>query len=109
MCRKHRHRRAGADPAGGEKPRFRFRSDGTQNIPCLPGRAGRAARHDIGGPALIRAAAKNHDFVAVLTDPEQYDVVLAELAAHGGTTLALRRAMAGDAYSRTAASDAAIP
>jgi phosphoribosylaminoimidazolecarboxamide formyltransferase/IMP cyclohydrolase len=44
---------------------------------------------DIGGPALIRAAAKNHDFVTVLTEPEQYDAVLAEFAAHGGTTLAI--------------------
>ena len=41
---------------------------------------------DIGGPAMIRAAAKNHDFVAVLTEPAQYAAVLAELAAHGGTT-----------------------
>ena len=63
---------------------------------------------DIGGPALIRAAAKNHDFVAVLTEPEQYGTVLDELAAHGGTTLALRRALAGDAYARTAAYDTAI-
>jgi phosphoribosylaminoimidazolecarboxamide formyltransferase/IMP cyclohydrolase len=63
---------------------------------------------DIGGPALIRAAAKNHDFVAVLTEPDQYDSVLDQLAAHGGTTLALRRMLAGDAYARTAAYDAAI-
>lgn len=63
---------------------------------------------DIGGPALIRAAAKNHDFVTVLTDPEQYDTVLVEFAAHGGTTWALRRALAGDAYARTAGYDAAI-
>jgi phosphoribosylaminoimidazolecarboxamide formyltransferase/IMP cyclohydrolase len=63
---------------------------------------------DIGGPALIRAAAKNHDFVAVLTAPAHYDAVLAELAAQGGTTLALRRQLAGEAYARTAAYDAAI-
>jgi phosphoribosylaminoimidazolecarboxamide formyltransferase / IMP cyclohydrolase len=63
---------------------------------------------DIGGPALTRAAAKNHDFVVVLTDPTQYDSVLAELAGHGGTTLALRRKLAGEAYARTAAYDAAI-
>src|SRR6201999_4175825 len=49
---------------------------------------------DIGGPALIRAAAKNHDFVAVLTDPDQYPGVLAEIAASGGTTLPLRRRLA---------------
>ncbi len=63
---------------------------------------------DIGGPALIRAAAKNHDFVTVLTDPAQYDTVLAEIAAGGGTTVATRRRLAGVAYARTAAYDAAI-
>jgi phosphoribosylaminoimidazolecarboxamide formyltransferase/IMP cyclohydrolase len=63
---------------------------------------------DIGGPALIRAAAKNHDFVVVLTDPAQYQPVLDELAAQGGTSLALRRQLAGEAYARTAAYDAAI-
>ncbi|ODU54524.1 MAG: bifunctional phosphoribosylaminoimidazolecarboxamide formyltransferase/IMP cyclohydrolase [Acetobacteraceae bacterium SCN 69-10] len=63
---------------------------------------------DIGGPALTRAAAKNHDFVAIVTEPAQYEAVLGELAAHGGTTLALRRRLAGEAYARTAAYDAAI-
>jgi phosphoribosylaminoimidazolecarboxamide formyltransferase/IMP cyclohydrolase len=63
---------------------------------------------DIGGPALIRAAAKNHDFVTVLTDPSQYDAVLAELAEHGGITRALRRRLAFEAYACTAAYDAAI-
>jgi phosphoribosylaminoimidazolecarboxamide formyltransferase/IMP cyclohydrolase len=63
---------------------------------------------DIGGPALIRAAAKNHDFVSVLTEPAHYDAVLAELTEKGGTTLALRRRLAGQAYARTAAYDAAI-
>jgi len=63
---------------------------------------------DIGGPAMIRSAAKNHDSVAVLTAPEHYATVLAELAAQGGTTLATRRALAAAAYSRTAAYDAAI-
>jgi phosphoribosylaminoimidazolecarboxamide formyltransferase/IMP cyclohydrolase len=63
---------------------------------------------DIGGPALIRAAAKNHDFVAVLTAPEHYATVLDELAAHGGTRLATRKALAGSAYARTSAYDAAI-
>ncbi|HUZ65068.1 MAG TPA: bifunctional phosphoribosylaminoimidazolecarboxamide formyltransferase/IMP cyclohydrolase [Acetobacteraceae bacterium] len=63
---------------------------------------------DIGGPALIRAAAKNHDFVAVLTDPAQYAAVLAEIEAEGGTRQATRRALAGTAYARTAAYDAAI-
>jgi phosphoribosylaminoimidazolecarboxamide formyltransferase/IMP cyclohydrolase len=63
---------------------------------------------DIGGPALIRAAAKNHDFVAVLTDPSQYAAALAELTEHGGTTRALRRRLAFEAYACTAAYDAAI-
>src|SRR5580693_1246774 len=57
---------------------------------------------DIGGPALIRAAAKNHDFVTILTAPAQYDSVMSGLAADGGTTLELRRHLAGEAYARTA-------
>ena len=64
---------------------------------------------DIGGPALIRAAAKNHEDVAVLTDPAEYDELLEALAQHGGATpLTLRRRLAGLAYARTAAYDAAI-
>ncbi len=62
---------------------------------------------DIGGPALIRAAAKNHDFVSVLTDPAQYAGLIEALAA-GGATGAQRRAWAQAAYARTAAYDAAI-
>lgn len=63
---------------------------------------------DIGGPALIRGAAKNHADVAVVVDAADYDAVLAELDLHGGTTLALRRRLAQTAYARTAAYDAAI-
>src|SRR3974390_501966 len=64
---------------------------------------------DIGGPAMIRAAAKNHASVTVLVDASDYPVVLAELAQWGGaTTLALRRKLAAKAYARTAAYDAAI-
>ena len=63
---------------------------------------------DIGGPALLRAGAKNHDAVTVLTEPGQYQSVLDEIATLGGTTLATRRALAGAAYARTAAYDAAI-
>ncbi|MDE2199582.1 MAG: bifunctional phosphoribosylaminoimidazolecarboxamide formyltransferase/IMP cyclohydrolase [Rhodospirillales bacterium] len=63
---------------------------------------------DIGGPALTRAAAKNHDFVAVLTDPAQYPDFLDALAEQGGTSLVLRRRLAGEAFARTAAYDAAI-
>src|SRR3546814_6117574 len=64
---------------------------------------------DIGGPALIRAAAKNHDFVAVITDAADYAALTAELDANdGATTSALRRRLAAGAYARTAAYDAAI-
>ncbi len=64
---------------------------------------------DIGGPALIRAAAKNHDFVTVVTDPGQYEAVAAELEANAGAVgLALRRRLAAAAYAHTAAYDAAI-
>jgi phosphoribosylaminoimidazolecarboxamide formyltransferase/IMP cyclohydrolase len=64
---------------------------------------------DIGGPAMIRAAAKNHDDVAVVIEASDYQAVLDELNANqGGTTLALRRRLAAKAYARTAAYDAAI-
>ncbi|HEX4156967.1 MAG TPA: bifunctional phosphoribosylaminoimidazolecarboxamide formyltransferase/IMP cyclohydrolase [Rhizomicrobium sp.] len=64
---------------------------------------------DIGGPAMIRAAAKNHEWVAVVVDPEDYETVLAEMRANGGaTTLALRRKLAQTAFARTAAYDAAV-
>jgi phosphoribosylaminoimidazolecarboxamide formyltransferase / IMP cyclohydrolase len=64
---------------------------------------------DIGGPAMIRGAAKNHADVAVVVDPQDYAALLDELKAHGGaTTAALRRRLAAKAYGRTAAYDAAI-
>jgi phosphoribosylaminoimidazolecarboxamide formyltransferase/IMP cyclohydrolase len=64
---------------------------------------------DIGGPAMIRAAAKNHADVTVVVDPNDYALVLAELREHGGaTTLALRRKLAAKAYARTAVYDATI-
>jgi phosphoribosylaminoimidazolecarboxamide formyltransferase / IMP cyclohydrolase len=64
---------------------------------------------DIGGPALIRASAKNHDFVTIVVDPADYAAVIAEMKAHqGATTLALRRKLAAKAYARTASYDAAI-
>jgi phosphoribosylaminoimidazolecarboxamide formyltransferase/IMP cyclohydrolase len=62
---------------------------------------------DVGGPAMVRAAAKNHERVVVVTDPGQYDDVLAELRA-GGTTAATRRLLALEAFQRTAAYDALI-
>ncbi len=63
---------------------------------------------DIGGPSMVRSAAKNHAHVAVLTDPSDYADVENELDAHGGTTLALRRRLAATAFARTGAYDAAI-
>jgi phosphoribosylaminoimidazolecarboxamide formyltransferase / IMP cyclohydrolase len=64
---------------------------------------------DIGGPAMIRAAAKNHDGVAVLVDIADYASILAEMSEHAGsTTFAFRQRMAAKAYARTAAYDAAI-
>jgi phosphoribosylaminoimidazolecarboxamide formyltransferase/IMP cyclohydrolase len=64
---------------------------------------------DIGGPAMIRSAAKNHADVAVLVDADDYAAVLEELARHEGmTTLALRRRLGAKAFARTAAYDAAI-
>ncbi|HXC30439.1 MAG TPA: bifunctional phosphoribosylaminoimidazolecarboxamide formyltransferase/IMP cyclohydrolase [Stellaceae bacterium] len=64
---------------------------------------------DIGGVALIRAAAKNHEFVAVVTDPGEYDTVLAELEEQEGALGdALRRSLAAKAFALTAAYDAAI-
>jgi phosphoribosylaminoimidazolecarboxamide formyltransferase/IMP cyclohydrolase len=63
---------------------------------------------DIGGPAMIRSAAKNHAYVAVCTSPEDVAEVLTALKADGATTLALRKALAARAYARTAAYDTAI-
>ena len=64
---------------------------------------------DIGGPAMIRAAAKNHDDVTVIVDPQDYDALLAEMDARaGGTGAAFRRRMAQAAFARTAAYDAAV-
>lgn len=64
---------------------------------------------DIGGPAMVRSAAKNHDFVSVVTSPEQYEDVLAELKANGASTsLDFRRRLAAAAFRHTASYDAAI-
>ncbi len=62
---------------------------------------------DIGGPAMVRAAAKNHGSVAVVTDPSRYADALAALAA-GGFTLDQRRALAAEAFAHTAAYDIAV-
>ena len=63
---------------------------------------------DIGGPAMIRAAAKNHADVAVLVEPADQAEVLAAVEAEGGTRYALRQRLAARAYALTAAYDAAI-
>ena len=64
---------------------------------------------DIGGPALIRAAAKNHDSVTVMADPADYAAVIAEMEAGGGATLVeTRRSLAAKAFARTAAYDSAV-
>jgi len=64
---------------------------------------------DIGGPAMIRASAKNHAYVTVCVDPADYGAILDALGAHGGQTpLTLRQRLAQKAFARTAAYDAAI-
>jgi len=64
---------------------------------------------DIGGPSMIRSAAKNHAYVACVTDPSQYDTVVNTLDQNDGqTTLSLRRQLAIDAFGKTAKYDTAI-
>jgi phosphoribosylaminoimidazolecarboxamide formyltransferase/IMP cyclohydrolase len=63
---------------------------------------------DIGGPALVRAAAKNHASVAIVTSPSRYEAILAALEAPGGNDLGLRAALAVEAFRHTAAYDARI-
>ena len=64
---------------------------------------------DIGGPAMVRSAAKNHEWVAVVTDPDQYGRVTDELREHSGqTSRGLRRELSAAAFARTSAYDAAI-
>jgi len=64
---------------------------------------------DIGGPSMVRSAAKNHAFVAIVTDPAEYAALLGELDANGGaTTMDLRRKLAAKAFALTAAYDSTI-
>ena len=63
---------------------------------------------DIGGPAMIRAAAKNHDFTTVLTDAEDYAPTLDAITKDGGVSLAMRRSLAGKAFAHTAEYDAMV-
>ena len=63
---------------------------------------------DIGGPSMVRSAAKNHAFVAIVTDPADYATLLEQLDAHDGTTLEFRKKLAAKAYALTAAYDSTI-
>ena len=63
---------------------------------------------DIGGPSMVRSAAKNHAFVACVTDPADYAALLAELDALGGTSLELRKRLAAKAFALTAEYDAIV-
>src|SRR5512142_1742329 len=63
---------------------------------------------DIGGPSMVRAAAKNHASVAIVTSPSRYEAVLAALDEHGEVPLGLRSALAVEAFRHTAAYDARI-
>ncbi len=63
---------------------------------------------DVGGPTMVRAAAKNHDHVAVVVDPAEYGPVLEELRANGSISLETRRSLARQAFAHTAGYDAAI-
>jgi len=64
---------------------------------------------DIGGPSMVRSAAKNHAFVTIVVDPSDYASITAEMTANAGaTTLETRKKLAAKAYSKTAAYDAAI-
>lgn len=63
---------------------------------------------DIGGPAMLRSAAKNHAFVTVICEPARYGEVLRQLREQGGTTAELRWALAAEVFERTAAYDRAV-
>src|SRR5436190_11561520 len=63
---------------------------------------------DIGGPSMLRSAAKNHESVTVVVDPADYSVVAQQVTTQGNTTLELRRGLAAKVFARTAAYDAAI-
>src|SRR6266404_5835836 len=63
---------------------------------------------DIGGPSMLRGAAKNHESVTVVIDPADYDTVARQIKETGGTSLELRRTLAAKVFARTAAYDGAI-
>ena len=98
-----RHR--GVRPRGGQRLPVRQRP---RRLRARWQRPARMDVLDIGGPAMIRAAAKNHAHVGVVTDPADYDEVLAELRADGRLSDDLRRRLARKAFAFTAAYDAGI-
>src|SRR3546814_8564429 len=64
---------------------------------------------DIGGPAMVRSSAKNHAFVNIVTEPEDYAALIEEMDANGGaTTLTLRKRLAATAFAHTATYDSMI-
>ena len=63
---------------------------------------------DIGGPSMLRSTAKNHAFTTIVTDPSQYDQLMAEINTTGGTSLALRKKLAAAAFALSASYDSAI-
>ncbi|MGY8985103.1 MAG: bifunctional phosphoribosylaminoimidazolecarboxamide formyltransferase/IMP cyclohydrolase [Sphingomonadales bacterium] len=63
---------------------------------------------DIGGPAMVRSAAKNYKFVTIITDPSDYGMVIEEINKNGGTTIETRKKLAAKAFNKTGAYDVAI-
>eukprot|EP00980_Cylindrotheca_fusiformis_P017626 scaffold5529_cov117-Cylindrotheca_fusiformis.AAC.3 len=63
---------------------------------------------DIGGPSMLRSTAKNHAFTAIVTSPDQYAKIQGEIEAKGGTTLAMRKKLAAEAFALSASYDSAI-
>ena len=87
-------------PFGSDTESFSHGSEGRQSS--------KVDMIDIGGPAMVRAAAKNHEFVGVVVDPADYDGVVSELRADGALSGSTRRRLARDAFAHTAEYDAAI-
>ena len=81
---------------------------GAQDVEFAHGSGSAVEMIDIGGPAMVRASAKNHTHVAIVVDPSDYEVVLDDIREHGEITPATRRRLARDAFAHTAAYDAAI-
>jgi len=80
----------------------------SETVACGAGEETVIENIDIGGPTMIRAAAKNSDFVAAVVSPRQYEVVLTHLRTHGEISGALRKQLAAEAFAHTAAYDTAV-